>query len=175
MSFLFLNEQQFERTNIVNCGIPQAEGTGSGFIKVLITGEIASAGHDRKLMLRLNGATSGYRSLARYGNDDGEWGTDDGLYVCRSAWGQDGTFTVDYTIGYYPGAQKITGCGLSVFAAGVDIEGFESHGYLLGNGPVRNIEIVLQGGLINGHLSYIVCRNAKISGKGQSISYGPCH
>ncbi|MEJ3719169.1 hypothetical protein WGM54_14200 [Paenibacillus polymyxa] len=149
MSFQLLYDQQFSRTNSVNCDCSQS--VQSGFIKVLVTGEIASEGADRRLLLRLNGVNSGYKSFVRYG-DSGDWGDDSGLFVGRSAWKSDGTFSLDYTIGYYSGAQKITGSGLCVFASGNDIVGFETHGYMLGNGPVRNIDVLIAGGLANGHI-----------------------
>lgn len=149
MSFQLLYDQQFSKSNSVNCDCSQSEQ--SGFIKVLVTGEIASAGADRRLLLRLNGVTSNYKSFVRNGND-GEWGAENGLFVGRSAWHSDGTFSLDYTIGYYSGAQKITGSGLCVFASGNDIVGFETHGYMLGNGPVRNIDVLIEGGLANGHI-----------------------
>ncbi|WP_342497718.1 hypothetical protein [Bacillus sp. FSL R7-0672] len=145
-------DNQFSRTDVVNCVCDLANEDQSGFIKVLVTGEIASNGADRRLLLRINGINSGYKSFVRYGND-GDWGGNEGLFVGRSAWGLDGTFSLDYTIGYYSGAQRITGSGLCVFAAANgDIVGYETHGYLLGNAPVRNIDVLIAGGLVNGQI-----------------------
>ncbi|WP_042190537.1 hypothetical protein NSQ90_21960 [Paenibacillus sp. FSL H7-0737] len=125
----------------------------NGFIKILATGELAAQGQDRRLLIRINGANTSYKSFVLMNGDSsaGEW-DETGIYVGRNGWGLDATFSLDFTLGIFSNAQKITGTGSAVFAHGDNrILGYECHGFFVSNDSVRSIDVIFTGGTVNGH------------------------
>jgi len=141
----------FDRQNVISCN---TQGISDGFIKLLIKGELDGQGRDSRLLLRLNGANSSYRSFVHMGGDygAGEW-DETGFYVGRSGWHLDATFSAEYIIAVNSRAHKITGSGSSIFGHGDNrILGYESHGHIAMNGGISKIDVILTGGVATGEV-----------------------
>lgn len=124
----------------------------NGFVKIHVSGELASQGDDRRLFICLNGHNTGYKSFTLMNGDHsaGEW-SDHGFYIGRNGWYLDSSFNLEFTLAIGAGAQKITGNGLATFALGDDrILGYESHGFFATNEALSNIQVLFNGGVANG-------------------------
>jgi hypothetical protein len=78
-------------------------------------GRITSGGGDNRVFVRLNGATSGYTSIAVMDGhaNGGEW-EQRGLYVGRNGWSIDADFSFMMTISLMAGRKRVS-YGLSSF------------------------------------------------------------
>jgi hypothetical protein len=119
-------------------------------LKIIGMGELNAQGNDRRFMLRSNSLTTGYMSYAQAEGhyDAAEWEMS-GFYLGRSGFLVDATFTFEYTLTFIPGGQRINGHGTSTFAhANNLIIGYEEHGYVGAQSPVKKLELIVTGGLI---------------------------
>ncbi|RGL39013.1 hypothetical protein DXC69_03075 [Paenibacillus polymyxa] len=124
----------------------------NGFVKIFISGELAAQSQDRKLLLQINGASSGYQSFILMNGhaSTGEWDTS-GFYLGRNGWSLDSTFQSEITIGVFSKAQKITANGLTTFALGDNrILGYEHHGFYVSAAPLSSIRVGFTGGAATG-------------------------
>jgi len=120
-----------------------------GFIKIHSSGKLAAKGGDQRLLIRVNGANTAYRSFVHMGGDAGlgEW-DDRGFYIGRNGWSLDAAFSLEFTLAVNSSSQKIVGSGSSVFALGDNrILGYESHGFFVTNQPISQIQILFTGGV----------------------------
>jgi len=118
-------------------------------------GKIFGNNSDSKLLIRLNGETSGYRSYAIMSGDDSEVGSDaNGLYVGRNGWHQDADVSLQYIIDVRSG-QKRTGYGQSTFAHNIKVLGYTASGYWVNTAnPIQSADLYLEGnGSASGSLS----------------------
>ncbi|KEK21166.1 hypothetical protein BAGA_29590 [Bacillus gaemokensis] len=130
----------------------------SKMIKIVATGILSAEEKDFRLLIRLNGKSESYKSFIwMKGNVPeliGEWDTT-GFYLGRNGWSLDANFTLNYTLGILPSAQKISGSGFSVFADGHNnIIGCESHGFFETDEEIRSIEVLFTGGKANGEVRF---------------------
>ncbi|PJN59839.1 hypothetical protein PAEAM_28740 [Paenibacillus sp. GM1FR] len=137
-----------------NSGLVFSPGISSGFIKVLVTGELVSPGGDSRLLIRLNNDNNenSYRSFINMNGDSGggEWETT-GFHTGRTGWSLDANFTAEYTFAVNPCANKIAGNGNSVFALGNGkILGYECHGYFSTTQHLNAISLIFTGGKATG-------------------------
>ena len=129
----------------------------SGIIKIVANGKLAAEGQDRRLLIRFNNDTESYRSFVHMGGDAGlnEWGETNGIYVGRNGWHLDSIFSLEFTFSIIPGAQKITGSGLSAFAMGDNrFLGYRSHGQFVTHEPISSIQLIFTGGTVNGEARF---------------------
>lgn len=123
-------------------------------LRISAYGEISAQGKDHRLLIRLNGETSKYKSYYNWGGDgggDGEWDTT-GFYLGRNGNRLDSTFSLDYTLTINSKSQKVLGSGMSIFVNGDGkIYGCESHGYLeTSTSSLKRIELLfLDGGAVS--------------------------
>jgi hypothetical protein len=120
-----------------------------GFVKVLITGNVASNTQDHRLMLRINpnGPDHVYQSfVVMDGNAGmGEW--DNGaIYLGRTGWGLDSSFSAEVTVAVHPGSSKITTSGMSTFGMSNNtILGYHNNGFLVTNQPITQLDFYFSG------------------------------
>jgi hypothetical protein len=130
----------------------------SGIIKIVSCGKLSAEGQDCRLLIRFNGKRESYTSFVHMGGHAGlnEWGNpSEGIYVGRNGWYLDAIFSLEFTLAIIPGAQKITGSGLSVFALGDNrMLGYESHGVFVTDEPITSIEVLFTGGKVNGEARF---------------------
>ncbi len=143
-----IKQLAFNNTNEIICPIDRP-----GMIKIIASGELAAEGKDHRLVIRLNGSNSSYKSFVHMGGDAGinEWGNpEEGIYTGRNGWGLDATFMLDYTLTINSDYQKVVGSGMSAFALGDNrFLGYESHGSFVTGSPIYSIELgFTNGGIV---------------------------
>jgi hypothetical protein len=120
--------------------------TTDGFVKVLITGKISSNGTDHRLLLQINpnGPDHWYQSfVVMDGNAGmGEW-DGSGIYLGRTGWGLDSSFSAEVTVAVHPGSNRITTSGMATFGmANNTILGYHNNGFLVTDAAVTNLDFV---------------------------------
>lgn len=118
-----------------------------GFIKVFITGKMASNGSDHRLLLRVNNSSGNYVGFILMNGHaaTGEW-DGSGFYLGRNGWGLDADFSIELTVAVNSTSSKITASGLSTFAhANNAILGYEFHGFYVGAGPISSLDFTFTG------------------------------
>jgi hypothetical protein len=150
MTFQLLSEAAFSGNDV---SFDRLDRASTGFIKVLATGHLNSQGVDRRLLLRVNRMTSGYRGFVLMQGDagGGEW-DETGFYLGRSGYNADAAFSLDLTIALPTSVQKITANGSSTFAHGANnlLLGYECHSVLVTNRPITQIDLLFTGGVVTG-------------------------
>lgn len=135
----------FDNTNEIICPIDRP-----GMIKIIASGELAAEGKDHRLVIRLNGLNSSYKSFIHMSGDanEGEWGNpEEGIYTGRNGWGLDATFMLDYTLTINNEYQKVVGSGTTSFALGDNrILGYKSHGFFVSGSPIFSVGLGITNG-----------------------------
>ncbi|MED3069282.1 hypothetical protein P4310_27985 [Bacillus thuringiensis] len=154
----FLKEVTFSNESRVD--FTSEEPIQKGFIKVFLQGTLAAEGRDGRLLMRINDLEDSYVSFVHMGGAAGmgEWGDASGLYLGRTGWGLDATFSAEVTLAVNTESQQvITGSGASVFALGDNrILGYENHGHLVTQDPIKTISFLTTEGNMSGFGSYYV-------------------
>ena len=133
------------------CDTPNQDGP----LTIFLYGELSAENADNRFCLRFNDATSKYKSFVLSNGDDKqfEWETS-GLYLGRTAWAQNASLSIEYTVSPLDDQNKCNGHGLSTFTLSDDrVIGYTCHGYFLSAGPIRSLSFcMLPGGVFKGYM-----------------------
>ncbi len=131
------------------------DAAGADYIKIYGSGELTSAGGDRRFYLRVNGMDAYYKSYIQMAGDDGqfEWDTS-GFYVGRNSCAKNADFFIEYTLGSKSISNSIVGAGLSTFSNSDNVlVGMECHGRLYANTGFGDITLCTTGGVVTASIT----------------------
>ncbi|ETT37037.1 hypothetical protein C161_11028 [Paenibacillus sp. FSL R5-192] len=145
-----ISQADFDRTSNVIC--PVSNAVSDGYVKIIASGELAANNADHKILLRINGAKSSYKSYYLMTGNDNEAAWDEtGILIGRNGRHSDANFFFEVTLSVFSKSQKIlsNGCANSINGNN-SLLGFENHGAFITNQPLSSLEIVFTGGVSTG-------------------------
>jgi hypothetical protein len=133
--------------------IPLRMPSGAGFLKVFAAGELTAQGGDRRMLIRLNSESQGYKGyVSMTGNHTlpQEWDSS-GFFLGHNGWALNASFMAEFTLAFQPNAKQVSGSGFSTFSHGNGtMLGYECHGVFVTQSPIQRFEIGFDEGAATG-------------------------